>query len=473
MEHVGPLLRALRHLVELPLDLSRVANFDKLIAETPLEEAGHCLADRCGLEAAVLLGHVAAVLDHVDDAGVGGGTADPLLLHLFDERGFGEPRRRRLKLLPRLDVEGRKHRPLGEVREHLVAVVPRRAADPIETVEPQHAAVGLEDGARVAVAPLHADARRIPFGVGRLAGHEALPDQPVELELLVTERGGDAVGLPGGVGRPDRLVGLLGALVGARIHPRLLGHVGRSMPLLEVAAGHVDRLAREVRGVGSHVGDQAHAAFVGQVDALVELLGDPHRAVSRHAEAARGGLLQGARNERRIGLRPRPRDIDRLHRVARLWIRPAGESDDVFAASFARFVGLPDHGDVEQAGRLGGGTDVAGEVGRRRFLRLDLHRLPANLHEVAGERAVIGEPGHPVAHQRRTAAFVTLRHEGRPLVVEAGRIRHVKRHASGDLPRFRRCELADLQLAIDHDPGGHALHAACREAAGHLLPEDR
>ncbi len=277
----------------------------------------------------------------------------------------------------------------------------------------------------------------------------------------------------GGVGRPDRLVGLLGALVGARIRPRLLGHVGRPVPLLQVAAGHVDRLAGEVRRVGSHVGDQAHAAFVGQVDALVELLGDPHRAVGGHAETARRGLLQRAGDERWIRLRPGPRHVDRLDGVAGLGIGTARETDDASTASLARFVGFPDQGDVEQAGRFGSRADVAREVDRGGVLGLDLQRRAADLHEVTGERAVIGEPGHPVADQRRPSAFVALRHEGRPVAVEAGCGRHVERHAPRDLPRFRRRELANLQLAIDHDPGCHALHASGREPAGHLLPEDR
>ena len=74
-------------------------------------------------------------------------------------------------------------------------------------------------------------------------------------------------------------MGLLRALVGAGIGAWLLGHILPSEPLLEVAPGHVDRLFGEVGRVGTHVGDQAHPALARQVDALVELLRDPHRTV--------------------------------------------------------------------------------------------------------------------------------------------------------------------------------------------------
>ena len=94
VEHVGPPLRALRHLVEFAFDLPRVADLDELVAEAPLEESGNRLADRRGVESPLLLHDVAAILDHVDDAGVGRRAADPLLLHLFDERGLGVARRR-------------------------------------------------------------------------------------------------------------------------------------------------------------------------------------------------------------------------------------------------------------------------------------------------------------------------------------------------------------------------------------------
>ena len=301
VEHVGPRLRALGHLVELALDLAGVADLDELVAEAALEEAGHRLAERGCVEAALVLLDVAAVLDDIDDARVRGGTADPLLLELLHQAGLGVAGRGCLELLPRLDVERGEAGALVEARQHLLTVVARHAADAVEAVEPQHAPGRLEHGAGVAVAASHAHGGRIPLRVGRLAGEKPLPDEPVELQLLVRERPGDPVRLAEGVGRPDRLVRLLGTFVAARVDPRRIGQVGVTEPLLEIPPGHADRLAREVRRVGSHVGDEAHASLVWEVDALVELLRDPHRTVGRHAQAAARGLLQRARDEGWIG----------------------------------------------------------------------------------------------------------------------------------------------------------------------------
>ena len=418
VEHVGPPLRALRHLVEFAFDLPRVADLDELVAEAPLEESGDRLADGRRVESSLLLHDIAAVLDHVDNTGIGRGTADPLLLHLLDERRFGVAWWRRLKLLPRLDLEGRQFRALLEVGQHLVAIVLGRAAHGIKTIEPQHAAARFEHGAGVAVAPSHADTRRIPFGVGRLAGEEALPDQPIDLHLLIGERRGDAVGIASRVGWPDRLVGLLGALVGAGVGAGLLRHILPTVPLLEVAPRHVDGLFGEVCRVGTHVGDQAHPALARQVDALVELLGDPHRAVGRHAEPAAGGLLQGACDERRIRPRTSPRDVDRFHGKPGGGIWSAGDPHDVFTAAFAVGHGLTIDAHVEQAGCLGSLPGRHGEVDGRVLVCLDPQWLAAHLDQIARQRTSIGQPRHPVPHQRSPTAFIALRHQRCPLCVQ-------------------------------------------------------
>ena len=56
---------------------------------------------------------------------------------------------------------------------HRWAVVLRRPGHAVEAVGSEDTAIRIEDGAGVAVGAPHADARRIPLGVGRLAGDEA------------------------------------------------------------------------------------------------------------------------------------------------------------------------------------------------------------------------------------------------------------------------------------------------------------
>ena len=213
-------------------------------------------------------------------------------------------------------------------------------------------------------------------------------------------------------------MGLLGALVGAGVGAGFLGHILPSEPLLEVAPRHVDRLFGEIGRVGTHVGDQAHPALARQVDALVELLGNPHRAVGRHAQPAAGGLLQGARDEGRIGAGAGPRHVDRFDGIAggRVW--PAGDPYDVFAAAFAVCHGLTIDAHVEQTSCLGGLPGGHGEVDGRILICFDPQRLAGHLDKIAGQRPPIGQPRHPVSHKRSPAAFIAFGHQRRPLRVQ-------------------------------------------------------
>ncbi len=80
---------------------------------------------------------------------------------------------------------------------------------------------GLEHGSSVGNAQGHA----VTAGILHLAGHGALPDQFVELELPVAELGTQVVGPLELRGRPNRLVGFLGVLDFCAIDPRFVGQV--------------------------------------------------------------------------------------------------------------------------------------------------------------------------------------------------------------------------------------------------------
>ncbi|OPZ01303.1 MAG: hypothetical protein BWZ09_02745 [Alphaproteobacteria bacterium ADurb.BinA305] len=92
-----------------------------------------------------------------------------------------------------------------------------------------------------------------------------------------------------------RLLCALARLEGARglgeeLGPPALGDVGAHV---------VERVLRDAHGVGAHVGDQTDGALGADVDPLVELLGDSHRAPVAETELARGILLQRGGDERR------------------------------------------------------------------------------------------------------------------------------------------------------------------------------
>jgi len=101
--------------------------------------------------------------------------------------------------------------------------------------------------------------------------------------------------------RADCLVGFLRILVGTAEEVGLFGEVLVAELTLDVLAGHVERLARQVRRVGTHVGDDADGAFAGDVHTFIKLLRGPHGALGAEAQSGAAGLLERAGDERRGG----------------------------------------------------------------------------------------------------------------------------------------------------------------------------
>ena len=85
---------------------------------------------------------------------------------------------------------------------------------------------------------------------------------------------------------------------------RLLGQVLGAVASADELAHRVERVVRDARRVGTHVGDETDRAFVAELDALVEPLRDAHRAAGCEAELARRLLLQlrGDEGRQRVAL---------------------------------------------------------------------------------------------------------------------------------------------------------------------------
>ena len=96
-------------------------------------------------------------------------------------------------------------------------------------------------------------------------------------------------------------MGVLRVLLRA-IDVRRLGHVLRAVAALDVLPRGGERVTRDARRVGAHVGDEPDGAFLADLDTLVEALGDPHRARRLVAELPRGLLLEprGDEGRRRV-----------------------------------------------------------------------------------------------------------------------------------------------------------------------------
>ncbi len=235
---------------------------------------------------------VPAVEQVLNDRGVGAGSSDALVFERPDQRRVVEARRRTGVVTARHQrffTIALEHFAFGQERQLRRARI-AAGLHAEEAVEHNGAATGAER--RVVDADL--DHRLLELRVLHLARDRAAPDHLVKAGLV---RAQAVLGVLGRgepiAGRSDRLVGLLGILVAGRIEARLLGHVVGTASLFDPGPRGTERLLRQRRRIGTHVGDET---------LLVQRLGDPHRARGGEPKAPVGVLLQGRRRVRRVRL---------------------------------------------------------------------------------------------------------------------------------------------------------------------------
>ena len=207
-------------------------------------------AVKVGISSLPFFDRVAPILDRADDRGVGAGSADPLLLELLDQARLGVAVGGLGPVLlgldaPRVDRPGRPRAP--------AAASPGRRAGPRDRRSPRRRPAGnprrrsagrwpRRSGSRPGL-DLDLDRGALEPRRHHLAGDGALPDQLVEPMLVGIEVRLDVLRPAGEIGRPDRLMGLLGALglglVADRLRRQVLGAVGG----LDHLAGLGDRRA--------------------------------------------------------------------------------------------------------------------------------------------------------------------------------------------------------------------------------------
>ena len=395
-----------RHLVELVFQIG-----GEIVFDVALEEAGQERGDQ---PAAVLRHkpapvepHVIAVLQHLDDRGIGRRPADAQFLELLDQAGLAIARRRLGEMLVRDDRAALE--PLAVAHRRQAAVLVIRASfinfvvavflvQLQKAVEQRDRAGGVQPHPAAWVGDVDADL--VEQRRGHLARHRALPDQFVEPPLVIVEVAGDVGWTAREVGRADRFVRLLRVLRRAAVDARLGRQVAAAEFVRDQLARRGDRLGRDRDAVGPHIGDQPDRVAV-EIDALVEPLRDRHRPGRAEAELARGFLLQGRGRERR-------------KRVA---------------ANFA----MLDRGDAEPAGlqdRVGGGAGL---------------RLAVEIEAV-----------EPLAVEMRQSGGEALARLGREIDL--------------DRPVFARAERLDFTFALADQAQCHRLHAAGRAAARQFAP---
>ena len=101
-QHVVPFQLVVGDVVELLFEIGGEIIFD-VAGEKALQERHHDAAAVLRHEPLLLDAHIAAVLQHLQDRGIGGRPADAEFLHALDQRGFRIARRRLGEMLRRGD----------------------------------------------------------------------------------------------------------------------------------------------------------------------------------------------------------------------------------------------------------------------------------------------------------------------------------------------------------------------------------
>src|SRR5690606_10793682 len=253
-----------------------------VLGEVAGEELAHGAADVGRAEAPAFQLHVLAEQQGGDDRGVGGRTADAVLLQRLDQAGFGEARRwlgevlrggNRFQGDPVAGLHGRQLAALvlGVGGALVAALLVHRQEPRIDHRRAGHPERMLTAGRQV-------DGNGIERGGDHLAGDRALPDQLVEPARIIVQVARDLRRSAQRRSRTHRLVGLLGVLGLRLVEIRLVRDRTGAVITRNDVADLGQCLARQVHRVGSHVADQANGTFLAQRHALVQLLRDLHGA---------------------------------------------------------------------------------------------------------------------------------------------------------------------------------------------------
>ena len=226
------------------------------------------------------------------------GAADALLLQLFDKRCFGEVRRRlgevllcRHELVKQQLAAGFNVRNLGVLFFIVIFAVQLQEAQ-----EFQYGACCTQ----LVFGGINRQGGNIINSVRHLTGNNAVPDERIQLQLVIGEvllhlgRGTHDAG------RTNRLMCVLSVLFGAVMVFLRRAEFAADV-LLDIVADFGNGNLCQTHGVGSHVGNQADGSFA-QGYAFIKLLCEHHGLFGAEVELFVGLLLHAGGSKRRYGV---------------------------------------------------------------------------------------------------------------------------------------------------------------------------
>ena len=315
-EHGTPVDLARGNFVELFLEAGGEIVFD-VAREEAFQERNDDAAFVFGNEALLVDADIAAVLQHLQDGGVGRGPADAELFHALDQSRFRKARRRlgeMLRGLDRLLAERFALRHRGQAAQFVIVgrFVLAFLIESEKAIELHHLAGCAQfDVARTRLGD-DVDRGALEFGGFHLARDRAIPDQFVEPRLVAIDIFGDFGGCAAGARRAHRFVRFLRVLRLVVIFARRSRDVFLAVVVAEHGANVGNCLRRHVDAVGTHIGDQA-GGFAVDLHAFVEPLRESHGDRRGEAELAACFLLHGRGGEGRRRIATGRFRLDRGH----------------------------------------------------------------------------------------------------------------------------------------------------------------
>ena len=314
-QHIHPVGGALLDIIELSLHLCReirIHNMRKML----LHHLGRDLTEHRRLELLAVALDIHSRQDRGDGRRIGRRTADAVFFKCLDEGGFGESWRGLRKMLVAFKADDAELILHFQRREHLLILLLGLVLLLIKHGKSVklHGIARCLEGAFVCV-NIHGNG--IKQRIGHLAGDEALPDELIQLELVVCQIVSDLRRRQIGHGRTDGFMRILCALLGLE-DTRLVGQVAVSPCRLDVIRCRLLGICRNTQRIGTHVGNQADSTHAVNIHAFIQLLCGLHGTLRLEAETLGRLLLQGRGDERRCRLLLRDALLDRSHDEIRL-----------------------------------------------------------------------------------------------------------------------------------------------------------
>ena len=296
-----PLALATGNVIELVFELGGEMVID-VLGEMLGEEFVDNIAGIGGHKAFLLKCDVFAVFERGNNAGIGGRSADAEFFQRFHQRGFVVARRRAGEVLFAVERIHGQHFALFHFGQFFVVFVFVALIGAL-FIHAQKAGKGLHLAGDAENALTHGDidGGLVEFGRRHLAGHGALPNHLVKLELVGAQKRFHALGRTVYGSWADGFMRFLCVFGFGFV---LLGRCGQIIFadfVFDIVADFGERFVGKGHAVGTHIGNQADSAL-SHIDAFIQLLRGAHGAVGGHAQLAHGILLHGGGGERRGGV---------------------------------------------------------------------------------------------------------------------------------------------------------------------------